>query len=157
MGQFTRRYRQAAEGILFRPLALADRLCEELILGKLCDLEFPLPEALVDFYRVLGSLDRVMRSRNWFELWEHLGSTWETNSQPHPLVLIGSELLIFLRADGPFEWCWGIRRDDLQQPNPPVFRLMYEVALEGYRLDVENNSLSDFLASVLRREVGNSR
>lgn len=120
--QFAERYRRVVESVLSRPLTPTDGIHESRIRDKMTQLDFPLPEALVDYYQVLGGLDSLNRGHNRLIPWAQLGTIWEglqSNLEPTPA---GAACLIFL-DENQRVLSWGLQRDDLPHPDPPVFQV----------------------------------
>jgi hypothetical protein len=130
-GPFVERFRGIVEPLYGRPFAPADGIPAadlDAIPGR-CGYE--LPEALQDFYAVVGRFDPVLSSHNRFY-------------PPGGLT----------RADGKLVFCeenqavvyWGYDADHGWRTDPPVYQGVNADEVEWY---VEADRLSDFLAGMI--------
>lgn len=130
-GRFVERFRGIVEPLFGRPLTAADGIPAADLDAVPARCGYGLPEALRDFYAVVGRLDPVLASHNRFY-------------PPGGLT----------RVDGKLVFCeenqvvvsWGYDADQGWRADPPVFQGVCDDEVEWH---VEAGRMSSFLAGMI--------
>jgi hypothetical protein len=115
-----------------RPLVEGDGLAEEAIAAGEARLGVRLPAVLRAWYRIAGKRDDLTVTQ--VALW-----------LPDELALNDAGLVCFAEAKGPNRWI--IRRTDLEQEDPPVYRA------DSTAETPESPTLTEFLLLMLAQDI----
>jgi hypothetical protein len=135
MSDFERRYADIIAGIL-RPLTAADGNAEAEITAAEERLHLKLPAALKPLYELTGTFDE-------------LHSAYDRLIPLSELAVVDGLLVLYEENQGVV--LWGIREQDLDTPDPPVYQAQPgTIPLASY---ITAEKLSDFLLYMLFRQA----
>ena len=127
MGAFVARYRSIAEPLFGRRFTGKDGLPE----SEQSDLGYEVPEALRDFFAVVGRFGPIMSAHNRFSI------PRDFTDMDEKLVFCEENQVVVL---------WGYDEDQGWQSDPPVYQGVNNDEVEWY---LESARCSDFLAGMI--------